>query len=155
MLNGDGICVGIQVRKSLVFRDPAAVDFVGDRQLTGLIVHFDDQVLAKILECDLLAQASALQPDFACPLLERVIMGDAALESDGVVLGAPRRFTAAAGIAALAGFQDRKSTRLNSGHPSTSYAVFCLKKKSPCPSPGATCRDRLRLSFREGCCSSD
>src|SRR5690348_2092989 len=24
--------------------------------------------------------------------------------------------------------QDRKSTRLNSSHPSTSYAVFCLKK---------------------------
>src|SRR5438876_5880721 len=29
--------------------------------------------------------------------------------------------------AALA--QDRKSTRLNSSHPSISYAVFCLKKK--------------------------
>src|SRR5690348_17467338 len=28
-----------------------------------------------------------------------------------------------------AGWQDRKSTRLNSSHPSTSYAVFCLKKK--------------------------
>src|SRR5438876_3611739 len=30
--------------------------------------------------------------------------------------------------------QDRKSTRLNSSHPSISYAVFCLKKKrmSPC-----------------------
>src|SRR5690348_18460370 len=27
------------------------------------------------------------------------------------------------------GFQDRKSTRLNSSHPSISYAVFCLKKK--------------------------
>src|SRR5438309_8377958 len=26
--------------------------------------------------------------------------------------------------------QDRKSTRLNSSHSSTSYAVFCLKKKS-------------------------
>src|SRR5438876_8564541 len=26
---------------------------------------------------------------------------------------------------------DRKSTRLNSSHPSTSYAVFCLKKKTP------------------------
>src|SRR5690348_17875842 len=26
--------------------------------------------------------------------------------------------------------QDRKSTRLNSSHPSISYAVFCLKKKS-------------------------
>src|SRR5690242_21528815 len=25
--------------------------------------------------------------------------------------------------------QDRKSTRLNSSHMSTSYAVFCLKKK--------------------------
>src|SRR5690348_17993727 len=26
--------------------------------------------------------------------------------------------------------QDRKSTRLNSSHPSISYAVFCLKKKT-------------------------
>src|SRR5689334_24518677 len=26
--------------------------------------------------------------------------------------------------------RDRKSTRLNSSHSSTSYAVFCLKKKS-------------------------
>src|SRR5438876_9053479 len=25
---------------------------------------------------------------------------------------------------------DRKSTRLNSSHPSTSYAVFCLKKNT-------------------------
>src|SRR5207249_9605374 len=27
------------------------------------------------------------------------------------------------------GFEDRKSTRLNSSHVSISYAVFCLKKK--------------------------
>src|SRR5690348_18186980 len=27
------------------------------------------------------------------------------------------------------GIGDRKSTRLNSSHPSISYAVFCLKKK--------------------------
>src|SRR5690348_17578368 len=26
-------------------------------------------------------------------------------------------------------YTDRKSTRLNSSHPSISYAVFCLKKK--------------------------
>src|SRR5207248_4232821 len=26
---------------------------------------------------------------------------------------------------------DRKSTRLNSSHRTTSYAVFCLKKKTP------------------------
>src|SRR5690348_18455922 len=28
------------------------------------------------------------------------------------------------------GTGDRKSTRLNSSHPSISYAVFCLKKKT-------------------------
>src|SRR4051794_41414353 len=28
-------------------------------------------------------------------------------------------------------WRDRKSTRLNSSHPSISYAVFCLKKKTP------------------------
>src|SRR5690348_3422170 len=31
----------------------------------------------------------------------------------------------------IAAGEDRKSTRLNSSHPSTSYAVFCLKKKKP------------------------
>src|SRR5438876_9382931 len=30
---------------------------------------------------------------------------------------------------------DRKSTRLNSSHPSISYAVFCLKKKKHKPTP--------------------
>src|SRR5438876_2541551 len=29
--------------------------------------------------------------------------------------------------------EDRKSTRLNSSHPSISYAVFCLKKKNHHP----------------------
>src|SRR4051794_41710413 len=33
------------------------------------------------------------------------------------------------GDARLGGGIDRKSTRLNSSHPSISYAVFCLKKK--------------------------
>src|SRR5690606_39434622 len=36
---------------------------------------------------------------------------------------------AAALIGTTAGFQDRKSTRLNSSHVKISYAVFCLKKK--------------------------
>src|SRR5690606_39511241 len=30
---------------------------------------------------------------------------------------------------------DRKSTRLNSSHVKTSYAVFCLKTKTHCPAP--------------------
>src|SRR5438876_8642727 len=38
---------------------------------------------------------------------------------------APDRVHAPIGGGAL----DRKSTRLNSSHPSISYAVFCLKKK--------------------------
>src|SRR5690348_17459298 len=32
-------------------------------------------------------------------------------------------------MASLFYMEDRKSTRLNSSHPSISYAVFCLKKK--------------------------
>src|SRR3989442_6363531 len=33
--------------------------------------------------------------------------------------------------ASLVAFADRKSTRLNSSHVRISYAVFCLKKKTP------------------------
>src|SRR6266508_2561715 len=33
--------------------------------------------------------------------------------------------------------QDRKSTRLNSSHVATSYAVFCLKKKTVAACSGA------------------
>src|SRR5206468_7658967 len=51
---------------------------------------------------------------------------------------------------------DRKSTRLNSSHDQTSYAVFCLKKKKapleargrrhpPPPSRPHRLRDRLRV----------
>src|SRR5699024_11542620 len=36
------------------------------------------------------------------------------------------------GGALTPGPADRKSTRLNSSHVSTSYAVFCLKKKKMC-----------------------
>src|SRR5690348_17616981 len=43
-----------------------------------------------------------------------------------LALGARRAHRRPLGLAAIA---DRKSTRLNSSHPSISYAVFCLKKK--------------------------
>src|SRR3712207_7941406 len=35
------------------------------------------------------------------------------------------------------GFEDRKSTRLNSSHANISYAVFCLKKKNNTINPRA------------------
>src|SRR5713226_2981370 len=38
-------------------------------------------------------------------------------------------FAPSSGGAAFLDARDRKSTRLNSSHPSISYAVFCLKKK--------------------------
>src|SRR5256885_9745795 len=40
----------------------------------------------------------------------------------GLAVGVP--------LGAVSGFQDRKSTRLNSSHLVISYAVFCLKKKN-------------------------
>src|SRR5437773_7618704 len=48
-----------------------------------------------------------------------------ALEEAAVGLGRHARQRADA----LAGDEDRKSTRLNSSHITISYAVFCLKKK--------------------------
>src|SRR5690348_17663546 len=47
----------------------------------------------------------------------------------GFFKGARKSTPYAAGRAAENAAQDRKSTRLNSSHPSISYAVFCLKKK--------------------------
>src|SRR6266487_6195814 len=52
-------------------------------------------------------------------------------------LNGPHQFGREFGILGSAGLDvgkrtdaDRKSTRLNSSHPSISYAVFCLKKKT-------------------------
>src|SRR5438876_8465689 len=46
--------------------------------------------------------------------------------TQSTVAAAPAAITAGAGASTI----DRKSTRLNSSHPSISYAVFCLKKKN-------------------------
>src|SRR5690348_17418706 len=60
----------------------------------------------------------------------RVGLGDigqhpyAAQVGDGIELRLRHDLLAGEGVA-----RDRKSTRLNSSHPSISYAVFCLKKK--------------------------
>src|SRR5438067_3878719 len=40
---------------------------------------------------------------------------------------------------------DRKSTRLNSSHVSISYAVFCLKKKTPLGFGSAAARSGITL----------
>src|SRR2546429_1763583 len=49
-------------------------------------------------------------------------------------------------IFAVAEFEDRKSTRLNSSHGYISYAVFCLKKKTVLPHPrGQQCPAERQL----------
>src|SRR3712207_8124919 len=69
-------------------------------------------------------------------------VADVALHHHGAELGAEQRpgraDVQAAGVRAVladVGGQDRKSTRLNSSHANISYAVFCLKKKTPRSEP--------------------
>src|SRR5438132_8268551 len=47
-----------------------------------------------------------------------------------------------------AGVRDRKSTRLNSSHTVSSYAVFCLKKKNLDRAPVLGARDLLDAGDR-------
>src|SRR5690606_42154284 len=47
------------------------------------------------------------------------------------------------------GFLDRKSTRLNSSHVKSSYAVFCLKKKRKTLSCLSTCTIKSETSARD------
>src|SRR5438876_9072283 len=68
-------------------------------------------------------------------------LGGAAIDAKGVPLPAET-------LEACQKAKDRKSTRLNSSHPSISYAVFCLKKKSgararPCHLDGGADRPAL------------
>src|SRR5690348_17523533 len=45
--------------------------------------------------------------------------------------------------------QDRKSTRLNSSHPSISYAVFCLKKKKKKTNKNYPTKNRVSYKRRK------
>ena len=76
------------------------------RELAGLVVDLDDDVLAEVLERDFRAEAGAEVPHLVRPLLELGVVGDAALERDRLVLGAAGRLAAVLGIAALAVLDD-------------------------------------------------
>ena len=49
-LDGDSVGTGIEFGHGLVFGYPTTIDFVGKGQLPGLVIHFDDEVFAKIFE---------------------------------------------------------------------------------------------------------
>src|SRR5690348_4156732 len=63
---------------------------------------------------------SGRQLRYPAPLLDRTALH----EAPGLQIAPPRLQFVADRIKGT----DRKSTRLNSSHPSISYAVFCLKK---------------------------
>src|SRR5690348_18102335 len=52
----------------------------------------------------------------------------------------------------LVDVRDRKSTRLNSSHPSISYAVFCLKKKNVLTRGGVHLTLAIGLCLRDHYC---
>ena len=106
MLDEHGVGVGVEVGQRLKFRDPATKDLIGDRQLAGFVIDLEDDVLAEILERNFRAQAGAEVPDLVRPLFEFLVVGDAAIEGDGLVFRAAGRFAAAARIAAFAVFDD-------------------------------------------------
>ena len=87
-LNQSRVRVGVEVRLRLEFRDPAAINFIRERELAGFVVNFDDEILAEILERNLLAEAVTPVPDFVGPFFEFGVVRDAAFEADGFVFGA-------------------------------------------------------------------
>src|SRR5262249_1059750 len=101
-LDQDGVGVGVKIGLGLEFRNPAAENLVGNRQLAGLVVDLDDDVLAKILQRDFLPKARAEIPDLVRPLLELLVVSDAALERNGLVFGSSGRFSRARRVASLA-----------------------------------------------------
>src|SRR5438876_7693470 len=59
-----------------------------------------------------------------------VVPADLTVGALTIPAGCPIDALLTAPAASCGGNRDRKSTRLNSSHPSISYAVFCLKKKT-------------------------
>src|SRR5207302_3356356 len=104
--DGHGVGVRVEIGQGLILGDPATEDVVSDGYLAGLVVDLNNDVLAEILERHFGAEAGAEVPDLVRPLLELGIVGHAALEGDGLVLGTSRRLARAARIAPFAVLDD-------------------------------------------------
>src|SRR5690606_39363650 len=76
--------------------------------------------------------AFAVRRDGGEPGCQHASFALALVPGDDKPVGAPHqvRLESEAGSVADLDRRDRKSTRLNSSHVKTSYAVFCLKKKN-------------------------
>src|SRR5688500_9938220 len=74
--------------------------------MARLVVDFEDEVLAKILERNLGAEAGAEIPHLVRPLLERGVVSHSAFESDRFIFGLAGRLARSRRVAALAEFDD-------------------------------------------------
>src|SRR5438874_8859745 len=68
--------------------------------------------------------------DLTAALEARVAAVAGGLRGAGVDVGDAVSWQLPNSVDAVVLYRDRKSTRLNSSHVETSYAVFCLKKKN-------------------------
>src|SRR5438105_410079 len=93
--------VGVEVRLGLEFRYPGTEHLIGNGELAGLVIDFDDQVLTEVLERDFGAEPLTVIPDLVRPLLELLVVGDPALERDRLELGAAGAQARAALVATL------------------------------------------------------
>src|SRR6185369_6904613 len=91
--------------KCLVFRYPTAKHLVGDHQLTGFVVHFYDDVLAKILERNFSPEPGAEVPNLVRPFFKFTVVSNAALERDRFIFRSHDKRAAARRIAAFATFE--------------------------------------------------
>src|ERR1019366_1440573 len=106
VLDGNGVRVRVEIRQGLIFADPRAINFVGEDDLPGFVIDFENEILAKVFERNFRAETVSKVPNFVRPLLEFGVVGDAAFERDGVILGAAGRFSRAARITAFAMLDD-------------------------------------------------
>jgi hypothetical protein len=82
LLNSDSSRIGVEVGKYLIFRNPASVNFVGENELSGLIVDLQSEVFAEVSKGNFCAWAGAKAPDFVGPVFEFRIVRNTALERD-------------------------------------------------------------------------
>src|SRR5690348_18011787 len=102
-------------------------DQVANKIAAGEVVERPASVVKELLENSLDAGGNDLRIEVenGGRRLIRIADDGCGMLRDDALLAFERHATSK-----LRDVKDRKSTRLNSSHPSISYAVFCLKKKN-------------------------
>src|SRR6266581_6818786 len=111
-----------------------------DRQRAGELITGQVRAVATLMRVTEATARTYLDDEIIKDMARRMLFEVAGERPGADLMEAPRTVPlplvlVGIAVAALAeamqvrAAKDRKSTRLNSSHPSISYAVFCLKKK--------------------------